>query len=468
MKQRNILAVHAGHNASAAVMRDGVITTAALEERFCRKKNYVGYPKQAIDYCLRAEGLRGADFERIAYTTTNFQGLFIKAKTSTQFSLRDYMDYHGERYFSRKLRGENTDDYLRWLNTAEQFNRDQQYYDFSYLTEEVMLDPKRDIELFRNEMRRALSAQLAVEPARIEFLDHHTCHAYYAYFGSPFRGKDCIALTLDGWGDGRNQTVWKVSDDRLELLAESAQNEIGRIYKLATLILAMRPDEHEFKVMGMAPYAKDSYVAKTMKLIEDIIDVDGMRIVHKKRPTDLYRFLREVWVDHRFDNIAGAVQAYTEQISTKLVRNIVRETGISRLVMSGGISMNVKMNKAVGDLPEVSELFVCGSGGGLAQQRAGTAPLSGHGHRSRSSDDGPGRAAHQVRRDREGRPRRRGEADSSRRRRCGHPRARRIRRPRARQPQHPRRSEPARFGAEDQRGDQESRLLDAVRIVGAR
>ena len=65
MRNEIILSVHCGHNASAAVMRNGVISTAALEERFSRKKNYVGYPWDAIDFCLRNEGLKGSDLSRV-------------------------------------------------------------------------------------------------------------------------------------------------------------------------------------------------------------------------------------------------------------------------------------------------------------------------------------------------------------------------------------------------------------------
>lgn len=363
MNDSLILAVHGGHNASAAIMRNGVIVSAALEERFCRKKNYIGYPRRAIDYVLRKEGVSGRQFERIAFTTTTYQGIGIKAKTSTQFSLRDYHDYYGERYYSRRMRGENTDDYLRWLDTAPKFNEDEQYYDFSFLTPAVMADPARDMQLFRAEQARCLSSHLGVAPERVEFLDHHTCHAHYAYFGSPLRGGDCIAVTMDGWGDGRNLSVWRVSDDNFTFLADSPQNDLGRIYKMATLLLAMRPDEHEFKVMGMAPYAKSSHVARAMKPLENLLQVEGMRIIHKDRPKDLYAYLKDAWLDHRFDNIAGAVQTFTERIAQQLFANIARETGIHRFVLSGGVAMNVKMNKAIGELDEVHELFVCGSGG---------------------------------------------------------------------------------------------------------
>jgi carbamoyltransferase len=363
MSDSLIFAVHVGHNASAALMRDGVIVAAALEERFCRTKNVVGYPKHAIEWCLKKAGVTGADLTRIATTTVDRSGLMIKAPTSTAFSLRDYHEYYGDRYYGRMARGEDTLDYLRWLRDDPKFNAGPQHFDFSYLTDEVLRDPAKDVTLFRAETARCLAAHLGVPVERIEFLDHHTCHAYYAYFGSPYRGGETIALTMDSWGDGRNQTVWKFSDDRGTILAESTQNDLARIYKMATLILAMRPDEHEFKVMGLAPYAKESHVARARKAIEDLLMVDGMRIVHKNRPRDLYTYLRAAWLDHRFDNIGGAVQSYTEQLAAELVSNIVRETGVRRIVLSGGVAMNVKMNKVIAELPEVDALYVCGSGG---------------------------------------------------------------------------------------------------------
>ena len=92
-----MLAISISHNASAALMRSGVIVSAALEERFSRTKNFVGYPKQAIDYCLKKEGVSASKLDRIACTTIDNPGLMIKAKTSTHFSLRDYTDYYGER-----------------------------------------------------------------------------------------------------------------------------------------------------------------------------------------------------------------------------------------------------------------------------------------------------------------------------------------------------------------------------------
>ena len=108
------LALSVSHNSSAALMCDGKIIVAVCEERFYREKNYVGYPKRSIDYCLEKAGITGEQLSRVAYTTVDNPGLLIKAKTTAKFSLRDYRDYYGHKYYKRKFNGENCFDYWRW------------------------------------------------------------------------------------------------------------------------------------------------------------------------------------------------------------------------------------------------------------------------------------------------------------------------------------------------------------------
>jgi carbamoyltransferase len=363
MVQKYYLGISISHNSSAALMCDGKIVAAACEERFNREKNYVGFPIESIRLCLNQAGITGKQIEKAAYSTISNSGLLVKAQTNTKFSISDYHKYYGEDYYAKVLAGEVPKQYLLKLRDDSQFNSGVQHFDFNYLTDEVVLDRDLDIELFQKEQIRILNEQFEIDAMKIEFLDHHYCHANYAYFASPFRNSDCLVITMDGWGDGRNQTVWKVQGEKLELLADSTQNEIGRIYKLATLILGMRPDEHEFKVMGLAPYAKDSYVLKALEPIKDICEVDGLRIIHKNRPEDLYKYLVEKWKVHRFDNIAGAVQKLTEDLACQLVNNAIHETGISRVVLGGGIAMNIKMNQSISELDAVSEIYIAGSNG---------------------------------------------------------------------------------------------------------
>src|SRR5215468_997495 len=51
------------HDSAAALIKDGQLVAAAMEERFTRKKNDNGFPALAIDFCLRMAGITGRDLD---------------------------------------------------------------------------------------------------------------------------------------------------------------------------------------------------------------------------------------------------------------------------------------------------------------------------------------------------------------------------------------------------------------------
>ncbi|NCV22198.1 MAG: hypothetical protein EBV45_09665 [Chloroflexi bacterium] len=62
----NILGIYAGHNASAALVIDGSVVAAASEERFNGRKNFMGYPREAITYCLESAKITSSDLDIVA------------------------------------------------------------------------------------------------------------------------------------------------------------------------------------------------------------------------------------------------------------------------------------------------------------------------------------------------------------------------------------------------------------------
>ena len=62
-----ILGLNAYHgDASACLLRDGVIVAAAEEERFRRIKHWAGFPSEAIRYCLGEAGIGLGDVAHVA------------------------------------------------------------------------------------------------------------------------------------------------------------------------------------------------------------------------------------------------------------------------------------------------------------------------------------------------------------------------------------------------------------------
>ena len=167
---------------------------------------------------------------------------------------------------------------------------------------------------------------------------------------------------MDG-GDGKKQSVWVAENDKLSLVAVSNENDLAKIYKLVTLILGLRPDNDEYKVMGLAPFAKERKVRDLLPLFESLLKIDGVIICHKNMPTDLWEYLRTKLTDIRFDEVAGAVQLFFENCLVELVANICKELKCDRFVFSGGMALNVKTNKVLSELPCLNDFYICASGG---------------------------------------------------------------------------------------------------------
>ena len=70
--------------------------------------------------------------------------------------------------------------------------------------------------------------------------------------------KKVAIITLDSEGDGLNQTFWIFDKNKNELkkINESNECDLARIYRFITLILKMKPNEHEYKVMGLSSLCK--------------------------------------------------------------------------------------------------------------------------------------------------------------------------------------------------------------------
>src|SRR6185369_9271345 len=55
------------HDSAAALVVDGKIVAAAQEERFSRKRHDAGFPRQAIDYCLREGRLAASELDHVVF-----------------------------------------------------------------------------------------------------------------------------------------------------------------------------------------------------------------------------------------------------------------------------------------------------------------------------------------------------------------------------------------------------------------
>ncbi len=356
------LGINVSHNASAALMINGKIEVAVQEERFTSIKNFTGYPKKSIDFCLKHVKQKGLKIDVAAFSTIFNPPLSYKVPINHFFTIQDYDDFYGDKYYSKKVKNQNVDVYLKGL-LRDKRNVENLYLPFHKIN---FKDTKKNNTLkLKDILKNFLSNQSKGLIEKIVFLDHHTCHAYYAYFSARKTSDKCAVITLDSHGDGCSQTVWVPNKENSKLIkvASTSECEIARIYKFVTLILSMKPDEHEYKVMGLAPYAKYKYSEQIYeKVFKKILVVKNCKIIHNKRPQDLYAFLKKGLYNFRFDNIAAALQLFVEKTSSELLKQINKKYKLNHFSISGGVSMNIKMNKVLSELKFVKQLYVSPSG----------------------------------------------------------------------------------------------------------
>jgi len=353
-----VLGIQEAHDAGAAVMIDGRVIAAAQEERFTGLKGDYGFPRQSIAACLKIAGVRSSEVDTVALATHNWNPVLTRIKRNANFSVADWVkEQHA--YWKPTLLENRSVIYHDLFKDRSDFS-----YDATYPVDELMSGYMNaaDMKAMREIRLQVAHRELGVPLNRIRTITHEDCHTYYAYYGSPIR-EQALALTCEGFGDYSNGSVSLFNPTGRTELARSTENHLGHIYQYITLLLGMKPVQHEYKVMGLAPYANERQVAAAYKVFERIQTISGLNVVYDQKPGDLYFHFRDALEGHRFDAIAGAVQRFVEEVLCKWVTACMNQTGVRHVVFSGGVAQNIKACKRISELPELASIYVCPAAG---------------------------------------------------------------------------------------------------------
>src|SRR3989338_4939081 len=92
------------HDAAAALIKDGQIIAAAEEERFSRKKHDSSFPKNAVNFCLRKEGISTNDLLYIVFYEKpflKFERIFLNTISNSPKSLKFFKESMKEWFFDK-------------------------------------------------------------------------------------------------------------------------------------------------------------------------------------------------------------------------------------------------------------------------------------------------------------------------------------------------------------------------------
>lgn len=323
------------HDSAAALIKDGVVVAAGIEERFSRDKHDSSFPRHAIDYCLKAGGVTASDLEMIAY----YELPILK--------------------FDRIL----------WCSEQSQ-RRDPEYLD--KVVASWLRYRKFDI-------RERIAEELGVANDKINYVNHHLSHMGAAFYCSGF--DEATIVTMDGVGEFET-TSWGVGKG-LELKktdSVSLPHSIGLFYSALTAFLGFEVNEGEYKVMGMAAFGEPVYYNRLRPMFE--LHEDGGFSIN----TSFFEFLTPKDVPYtgalidllgqprdpkadfatleedlptgvaaadaaeilstskRYADIAASVQKVTEEVIFHVVDAAVRKSGLKNVCLAGGVALNSLAN----------------------------------------------------------------------------------------------------------------------------
>lgn len=350
-----ILGINPSHNATACLLVDGEIKACISEERLTRVKNQSGFPELAVKECLRIASMSAGDIDYVVFSFKDPK-VNVGFTPLAQESLKNnWVENSPWTNFKR----------VAWILKEQMLSKVPQsrsVYDTALpIFYSLFVHPK-----LQDQVEASVRRKLGIAREKILVADHHTTHSFSAYYSSPNYWKEPkLVLTLDAMGDGLCSTVGVGKEGRLKTIAKTrAGNSIGDLYAFVTAYLGMKMGEHEYKVMGLAPYAGGDYPKNAYDKLRELVWVnDDLTFSTKYHSHIFYKLLPKLLKGERFDNISAAIQQLTEELLTTWVRKAVEKTGIRNVVCGGGLFMNVKTNQKIWELPSVKDLFVMPSCG---------------------------------------------------------------------------------------------------------
>jgi carbamoyltransferase len=313
-------------DSSAAIIEDGKILFAVAEERLNRHKHYGGFPALAIQACLDAAGAKITDVRHVAVGQDSDANLARKV----QYAL---------------------------ANPAKVLN---------------FIKMRQRKEAARN-VRALLAQALDVDAITLRFqehhVEHHIAHVASAYYCSPW--EKAAGLSYDGSGDFVSTLTARCAANEIEVLDRVfLPHSLGTFYTMMCDFIGYRKYGDEGKVMGLAPYGKDTYLDEIRKVItlkngnfelnmsyfKPLGSTQGMEVL----PDGTVRLARhfsdkmerlfgpprepDSEITQRDMDLAYAIQHCFEEVFFHLLNELHKSVPDENLAMAGGCALNSVAN----------------------------------------------------------------------------------------------------------------------------
>jgi len=368
-------------DASASLVEDGTILFASGEERYSRQKQHAGFPAQAIRAALDWTGTSVEELDEVAYPFLSWteEGKHIQKAIAEE---RKFMaevarpdmgallraaegrvptrtsPVHGLASPNQKMRKPAYKRLAYWLYGVSPYSKHVSLKESAGWGQRATAAHRR----WNEDLDRGL-AELGLT-GKLKRYDHHLSHAANAYHASGF--DRALVVTLDGYGTGLAGSISIGEGGSIQRKQRLLfPHSLGTFYETVTGALGFTPDRHAGKIVGLAAYGDpgvlgEAILAKFHQQDSEYRIFDNLNSY----------FSRHVACRFPMVDVAAAWQWVLEQVACRLVQYWVDTLGCSKVVLSGGVTANVKMNQRIHEIEGVDGIYVypnmgdggCGSG----------------------------------------------------------------------------------------------------------
>lgn len=322
----NILGINAYHgDSSAAVVVNGQLVAAVEEERFNRIKHWAGFPKQSIQFVLEAAGLTIGDVDHVA------------------------LSFNPKANLARKI------GHTVWHRPALTSIMDR-------------LQRQRKSTTVPQQLAAACGVNESQVLAKIHQVEHHDAHIASGFLLSPF--EHAAIMSIDGMGDFCSTVTAFGNGTAIKKHNQVFYpHSLGYLYNAITMFLGFPNYGDEYKVMGLAPYGKPTYLEQFRKIVRpqgDTFELNLKYFEHVRQGVNMTwtdgspqvmpfhsqqlevllgpARLHNEALETRHENIAASLQCVSEEIIMHMLTKLHEQTDQQNLVLVGGCAMNSVAN----------------------------------------------------------------------------------------------------------------------------
>jgi carbamoyltransferase len=327
------------HDPAACLVKDGVVLSAAEEERFTHVKHGKRtlpfstweLPFHAIEYCLRDAGIRLIDVDHVAYSFDPYLLLGNGAKDAKiELRLRPSDQPAGE------------DGSSPW--------------DPLFLSS-IVNAPGQLADGAPHHLRERFAGARHDGPYCWHFVRHHLAHAVSAFHASPYQR--AAVVTLDGRGEKATTSYGIGEGSELEIVGQvNMPHSLGLLYEQVTSYLGFLHSSDEYKVMALASYGRPRFQADFEEIVR--IGEQGKYTIGPARLEKRFGPVRARGgpLEQRHYDIAHSLQVVLEDTVVELANWLHDVSQAEDLCLAGGVALNCVMNSRIRDRARFKSVWV--------------------------------------------------------------------------------------------------------------